>query len=45
MAKKLSWFGYVCAAVAVGLCTLIGLVMAPRFDIVNIAMVYRWRWW
>lgn len=34
------WFGYACAAGAALVCTLIGLVMAPRFDVVNIAMVY-----
>ena len=34
------WIGYACAAGAALLCTLIGLAMAPRFDIVNIAMVY-----
>jgi two-component system sensor histidine kinase KdpD len=34
------WIGYSCAAGAAVLCTLIGLAMAPRFDIVNIAMVY-----
>jgi two-component system sensor histidine kinase KdpD len=35
-----SWIDYVSAVVAVVLCTLAGLAMAPRFDIVNIAMVY-----
>jgi two-component system sensor histidine kinase KdpD len=34
------WIGYACAAGAALLCTLVGLAMAPRFDIVNIAMVY-----
>jgi two-component system sensor histidine kinase KdpD len=34
------WIGYACAAGAALLCTLIGLAMVPRFDIVNIAMVY-----
>ncbi len=34
------WIGYACAVGAALLCTLIGLAMAPRFDIVNIAMVY-----
>ena len=32
--------GYACAAAAALLCTLIGFAMEPRFDIVNIAMVY-----
>lgn len=32
--------GYASALGAAALCTLIGLAMAPRFDIVNIAMVY-----
>ena len=32
--------GYACAAGAALLCTLAGMAMAPRFDIVNIAMVY-----
>ena len=40
MQKQPFWIGYVCAAVAVALCTLIGLAMVPRFDVVNIAMVY-----
>ena len=34
------WIGYACAAGAALLCTLAGLAMTPRFDIVNIAMVY-----
>jgi two-component system sensor histidine kinase KdpD len=40
MDKARSWIGYACAAGAALLCTLIGLAMVPRFDIVNIAMVY-----
>jgi two-component system sensor histidine kinase KdpD len=40
MAGKHPWIGYACAAGAAILCTLIGLAMAPRFDVVNIAMVY-----
>jgi len=40
MEKHHFWLGYVCAVLAVVFCTLIGLVMAARFDIVNIAMVY-----
>ena len=34
------WIGYACSALATALCTLAGLAMTPRFDIVNIAMVY-----
>ena len=34
------WMGYACAAAAAPLCTLAGIAMTPRFDIVNIAMVY-----
>ena len=34
------WTGYACAVAAVALCTLLGLTMTERFDIVNIAMVY-----
>src|SRR5512138_1477499 len=34
------WRGYAWAAAAVLLCTLAGLAMQPRFDVVNIAMVY-----
>lgn len=34
------WIGYACAIGAALPCTLIGLAMTPRFDIVNIAMVY-----
>jgi two-component system, OmpR family, sensor histidine kinase KdpD len=40
MIKKPLWIGYLCAAGAAIVCTLIGLAMAPRFDVVNIAMVY-----
>jgi two-component system, OmpR family, sensor histidine kinase KdpD len=40
MERQFFWLGYVCAGAAAASCTLIGLVMAPRFDIVNIAMVY-----
>ena len=40
MDKARPWIGYICAAGAALLCTLIGLAMVPRFDIVNIAMVY-----
>jgi len=34
------WLGYACAVAAAIACTFIGLAMTPRFDIVNIAMVY-----
>lgn len=34
------WIGYCFAAGATALCTLAGLAMHPRFDLVNIAMVY-----
>lgn len=34
------WIGYVAAALAALSCTLLGLAMQSRFDIVNIAMVY-----
>jgi two-component system, OmpR family, sensor histidine kinase KdpD len=40
MEKQSLWLGYACAAAAAAVCTLTGLAMAPRFDIVNIAMVY-----
>jgi two-component system sensor histidine kinase KdpD len=34
------WHGYACAVLATAACTLAGFAMRPRFDIVNIAMVY-----
>ena len=40
MTKEHAWIGYACAVGAALLCTLIGLAMVPRFDIVNVAMVY-----
>ena len=40
MGKTHLWIGYACAAGAALLCTLVGLAMVPRFDIVNVAMVY-----
>ena len=40
MAGKHPWIGYACATGAAIVCTLVGLAMAPRFDVVNIAMVY-----
>jgi two-component system sensor histidine kinase KdpD len=36
----MKWLGYGCAAAATALCTLVGLAMAPRFELVNIAMLY-----
>jgi two-component system sensor histidine kinase KdpD len=38
--KQARWIGYLYAAGAALCCTVLGLAMAPRFDIVNIAMVY-----
>lgn len=35
-----AWKGYATAAAAAAVCTLAGFAMAPRFDVVNIAMVY-----
>src|SRR5436190_11481920 len=40
MSKPLRWAGYAWAAGATAVCTLAGLSMQPRFDLVNIAMVY-----
>jgi len=34
------WIGYACAAGAAAACTLAGVAMRPRFDPVNIAMLY-----
>ena len=34
------WLGYALAAGAAALCTLVGYAMRPRFDLVNVAMVY-----
>ena len=34
------WKGYAWAVAACGACTLLGLAMRPRFDLVNVAMVY-----
>jgi two-component system sensor histidine kinase KdpD len=34
------WIGYAAAATSPLICTLAGLAMRPRFDIVNVAMVY-----
>lgn len=40
MKKPYIWIGYACATGLAAICTLIGELMVPRFDIVNIAMVY-----
>lgn len=40
MTRSRSWIGYAWALAATSLCTLVGLAMRPRFDLVNIAMVY-----
>jgi two-component system sensor histidine kinase KdpD len=40
MALKGRWVGYGSAAGATLVCTLAGLAMRPRFDLVNVAMVY-----
>lgn len=40
MTMSRRWIGYAWAAAAAALCTLVGLAMYPRFDLVNIAMVY-----
>jgi two-component system sensor histidine kinase KdpD len=37
---KRQWIGYVWAAAAALACTLAGFAMRPRFDLVNVAMVY-----
>lgn len=38
--RKIGWTGYAWALGATGACTLAGLAMRGRFDLVNIAMVY-----
>src|SRR5438552_4031173 len=38
--KKLRWPGYAVSLAAVALCTAIGTLMSPMFELVNIAMVY-----
>jgi K+-sensing histidine kinase KdpD len=40
MSEPRAWTGYAWATGAAAACTLAGLAMAPRFDPVNIAMVY-----
>lgn len=38
--KARGWVGYAWAAGAAAACTLVGLAMRPRFDLVNVAMIY-----
>ncbi|HTQ76758.1 MAG TPA: DUF4118 domain-containing protein, partial [Burkholderiales bacterium] len=38
--EKARWPGYGWSAVAVTACTLLGMVMTPAFELVNLAMVY-----
>src|SRR2546422_778115 len=38
--RKLRWPGYAVGLAAVALCTAIGTLMSPMFELVNIAMVY-----
>jgi two-component system sensor histidine kinase KdpD len=40
MSARRTWIGYAWALGTTLACTLAGLAMAPRFDLVNIAMVY-----
>jgi two-component system sensor histidine kinase KdpD len=40
MPRSGSWTGYAWALAATAICTLAGWTMHPRFDLVNIAMVY-----
>jgi len=40
MGSNARWSGYLWAVGAVAMCTAVGFAMAPRFDLVNIAMVY-----
>ncbi len=40
MNLKRHWAGYAWAVGAAAACTFVGLVMYPRFDLVNVAMVY-----
>jgi two-component system sensor histidine kinase KdpD len=40
MSPGARWSGYLWAVAAVAACTAAGFAMAPRFDLVNIAMVY-----
>jgi len=40
MKRQRQWLGYAWAAGAAIACTLVGMLMRPRFDLVNVAMVY-----
>ena len=40
MERRIAWAGYGWACAAAAACTLAGLAMRPRFDLVNVAMVY-----
>jgi two-component system sensor histidine kinase KdpD len=40
MDARRPWVGYAWAACGAAACTLLGLAMRPRFDLVNVAMVY-----
>jgi two-component system sensor histidine kinase KdpD len=40
MASRTGWVGYGWAVAATAACTAAGLAMRPRFDLVNVAMVY-----
>lgn len=39
-ARRLDWSGYLAAMISTAACSLLGLAMQSRFDLVNIAMVY-----
>ena len=40
MQLRSRWIGYASAVAATAACTAIGMVLRPRFDLVNVAMVY-----
>lgn len=40
MERRFAWVGYAWTLGAVAACTLAGMAMRPRFDLVNVAMVY-----
>ena len=40
MDKRQPWVSYCCAVTAAAAATAVGLLLVPRFDIVNVAMVY-----
>src|SRR5438270_12814188 len=40
MSRQHRWVGYAWAVAAAASCTALGVAMSPRFDLVNIAMVY-----